>query len=335
MKSIGLYILFIVIMTILLPITLTKGCEVVYLNSKDKKIETITSAEEINGEKIIEIYDVKAEKIKEIKFEEYIKGVVSAEMPAGFHLEALKAQAVAARTYAYYRLNKYSEGHPDHKSTAICNSIHCQAYLSMDQLREVKSEKWMYEYWPKIEDAVDTTKGEIITYKGKAIEPLFHSTSGGKTENSEDYFISAIAYLRSVDSPYEENAPRFTSTKKYTITEFIKKIKNNYSDVSLTKSNLKDKIEAVEKSESGRIKKLRLDKRIISGRDFRSIFNLDSTNFTISVYTKSETIEIKTKGFGHGVGMSQYGANGMAENGEDYKKILTHYYTDVEIEKRY
>lgn len=335
MKLIGLYILFIVIMTILLPITLTKGCEVVYSNNKGEKTETITNAEEINGEKIIKIYNVETEKVEEIKFEEYIKGVVAAEMPAGFYIEALKAQAVAARTYAYYRLNKYSEGHPDHMDTAICNSIHCQAYITKSKLREVKSEKWMYEYWAKIEEAVDTTKGEIITYKGKPIEPLFHSTSGGKTENSEDYFVSAIAYLRSVDSPYEENAPRFTSTKKYTIAEFIKKIKNNYSDVSLTKSNLKEKIEAIEKSESGRIKKLRLDKRIISGRDFRSIFDLDSTNFTITVHTKSDTIEIKTKGFGHGVGMSQYGANGMAENGKDYKKILTHYYTDVEIEKRY
>lgn len=307
------------------------------VNEKEKEVNEKEKKEyiKINSEEIIKIYNIKSKKVEEMKFEDYIKGVIAAEMGSGFYLEALKAQAVAARTYAYYRLNKFSKGHPDHHGAAICNGIHCQAYLSMDTLKEVKAASWMKDYWPQIVKAVDTTVGEVIFYNGEVIEPLFHSVSGGQTENSEDVFVSAQPYLRSVNSPNEEKAPGFTSIKKFTISEFIKKIKNTYSKVNLTKSNLSSKIVILEKSSSGKIKKMKIDNITISGRDFRSMFNLYSTEFNVSVYNKVNTVEIKTKGVGHGVGMSQFGANGMAKNGHDYYDILTHYYTDIKIEKIY
>lgn len=334
MRLIIVYIVFILVITILLPITLTKGCDIGNKDNIVDKFEDDITKIEISEKKIIKIYNNKTKKVEDIEFEEYIKGVVSAEMPALFGTEAIKAQAVAARTFAYYRLNKYKDGHVDHPDAAICNSIHCQAYTSKENLRD-KSEKWMYEYWPKIEEAVEATTGEILTYDGNVIEPLFHSTSGGKTENSEDYFVSTVPYLRSVESPYEEGAPKLNGSVTISINDFIKKLESNYKGVDLSIETLAQQIKSVEKSDGGRIKKIKIDNKIVSGRDIRTLFKLNSTNFKIYIHTKDKTVEIKTLGYGHGVGMSQWGANGMANNGSNYIEILKHYYTGVDIEKIY
>jgi len=181
----------------------------------------------------------------------------------------------------------------------------------------------------KIEVAVDFTRGQILTYEGKIIEPLYHSTSGGRTENSEDVFSAAVPYLRSVESPYEDESPRLNSSVKITAGEFIDKIESAYGDMDITESNLDEKIKLGEVSEGGRIKTLIIDNTEISGRDMRTLFNLNSTNF--SFIQSGSQIEILTTGYGHGVGMSQWGAEGMANKGYNYKEILKHYYTGVEI----
>ena len=278
---------------------------------------------------LIKVYNVKTKDVMVIEFEEYLKGVVASEMPAEFNSEALKAQGVTARTYLLYRLKKYSEGHPDHKAAPICTSTHCQVWNSKDGLIASHEDGWYEKYWGKIVEAVKSTEGQILTYDGKIIEPLFHSTSGGRTENSEDVFSTAVPYLRSVESPYEVEAPKLHDSVKITVNEFISTLESVYGDMSISNNNLDEKIQLGEVSEGGKIKTIYIDGTEITGREMRTLFNLNSANF--SFIQSGNEIEIVTTGYGHGVGMSQWGAEGMAGEGYNYKEILNHYFTDIEI----
>ncbi len=280
----------------------------------------------------INMYNNTTGEVSELDVEEYVKGVVAAEMPAEFHIEALKAQAVAARTYAISRTIKYKNGHPDHVPAPICNGVHCQAYLSFPQLNEIHGEEWIGKYWPKIVEAVDDTKNLALFYGGQIIEPLYHSTSGGQTEDVMEVFSSVeIPYLKSVSSPYESEAPKYSTTTTMTIDEFIKKIKDKYPEVNINKDNIHEKIKLINRTVTGRVKKIAIDKMILDGKDLRNLFQLNSTNFTIYLDKDLNIIEIKTLGFGHGVGMSQWGANGMAKKGSTFQEILEHYYTGINI----
>ncbi|MBP7223389.1 MAG: stage II sporulation protein D [Sedimentibacter sp.] len=296
-----------------------------YADDKNQEKYTV----DVYEPELIKVYNNKTNDVMVIDFEEYLKGVVASEMPAEFNVEALKAQAVSARTYLLYRLKKYPDGQPEHLGAPVCTSIHCQVWSSKDELIQSHYDGWYDEYMDKIEVAVDFTRGQILTYEGKIIEPLYHSTSGGRTENSEDVFSAAVPYLRSVESPYEDESPRLNSSVKITAGEFIDKIESAYGDMDITESNLDEKIKLGEVSEGGRIKTLIIDNTEISGRDMRTLFNLNSTNF--SFIQSGSQIEILTTGYGHGVGMSQWGAEGMANKGYNYKEILKHYYTGVEI----
>lgn len=278
---------------------------------------------------LIKVYNTKTNDVMVLDLEEYLKGVVSSEMPAEFNYEALKAQAVTARTYLLYRLKKYPNGQPEHMDAPICTNTHCQVWNSKEDLIAAHDNDWYDTYWSKIEQAVESTRGQILTYEGKIIEPLFHSTSGGRTENSEDVFSTAVPYLRSVESPYEGESPKLHDSVKITVNQFIDKINSVYGNLNINSNNLKDKIELGEVSEGGKIKTIIIDNVEINGREIRSLFNLNSTNF--SFIQSGDQLEIVTTGYGHGVGMSQYGANGMAEQGYNYKEILKHYYTGVEI----
>ncbi|WP_026895771.1 stage II sporulation protein D [Clostridiisalibacter paucivorans] len=329
MKTLGIYIFFLLCILIFLPIVLIKGCG---MHKGDIEEEVPQQKESIE---IVHIYDISQDKVIEMGFDEYIKGVVAAEMPANFHKEALKAQAVAARTYAMYRIEKYRGGHPDHPQAPLCNDVHCQAWLSRERLESLHSEDWIENLWPKIESAVDETSGQVITYNGMPIEPLFHSTSGGMTEDSEEVFAAKLPYLRSVSSPYEEGAPKLKGKIELSMNEFINRIKTFYPSIKINKSNIAEKIKLLERSDTGRIKKIQIDNSVLTGRDIRSIFKLNSTNFTISIFSDEDKIKIDTIGYGHGVGMSQWGANGMANKGSTYVDILKHYYTGVKIKKMY
>lgn len=288
----------------------------------------------INNEpeqKLIKVYNLSTNDVMVVDYEEYLKGVIASEMPAEFNTEALKAQAITARTYMLFRLKKYPNGQEEHKDAPLCTGIHCQVWKSEENLIELHGVDWYEKYWNKFENAVESTRGQILTYEGKIIEPLFHSTSGGRTENSEDVFSTAIPYLRSVESPYEDNSPRLHGTVKMNTTEFINKIKSKYGDISINSKNLNSKIKLGDVSEGGKVKTVFIDDKEISGREIRSLFNLNSTNF--SFIQNDNIIEIVTTGYGHGVGMSQWGAAGMADNGYTYKEILKHYYEGVEIVK--
>lgn len=343
MKKLGLYVAIVLVITILLPTVIVKTFYFVPKGEAvdEKRPEDKIIIKEEDKEDILIIVNYKFEKIKvyntktglveELILDEYIKGVLAAEMPAAFHIEALKAQAVAARTYAISRTIRFNEGHPDHILAPLCSGEHCQAYLSFSQLKDINGDSWVEQYWPKIEEAVDTTKNLGIFYNGEIIEPLYHSTSGGRTEDVKDVFAVELPYLKSVPSPYEEEAPRFRNTITITTEDFIKKVKSKYPNIKLTKDNLQDKIKLIERTLTGRVKKIAIDGNVLEGRELRGLLGLNSTNFTISLDKKLNIIEIETFGFGHGVGMSQWGANGMAKNGSTFEEILKHYYTGVEI----
>lgn len=285
----------------------------------------------VESDRVVKVYIQETGKIEKLDLEEYIKGVVSGEMPASFEEEALKAQAVAARSYALSRINAFEkDGHPGHPGAELCDSVHCQVWLSKEKLGKLKSKNWMKDYWPKIEKAVDDTKGLIMTYENKPIDqPLFHSTSGGKTENSEDVFTAWVPYLRSVESPYEEEAPHLQDTQEISVVDFISKIKKKYNDCDVNRSNIKADLKILEKSEGGRILKMQVGNKVLTGREIRDLIGLRSANFKIAI--AGENLTFITNGYGHGVGMSQWGANGMAKKGNTFDEILKHYYLGVEI----
>ncbi len=337
MKRLWIYLSFILIITIVLPTILVKTFNIVSKEGDEKsKSRREKKVDNKTGDKFdgyIDVYDTRSQKTITIPLEDYVKGVVAAEMPAEFEIEALKAQAIAGRTYALQRTANFKDGHPDHPDAALCTGIHCQAYLSVDELEKLHSKKWVDKYWGKIEEAVNETVNEVIYFDGEIIEPLYHSTSGGKTEDSKDVFAIERPYLKSVPSPYEEDAPKFKSIITMTVDEFIQKVQGKYTGANITKDNVHEKIKLVERTDSGRIKKVMIDGTVVEGREIRELFELNSTNFKIILNPKSNIVEIETKGYGHGVGMSQWGANGLAKEGKDYKGILKHYYTGVEIKK--
>ena len=264
--------------------------------------------------------------------EEYLYGVLSSEMPSTFDEEALKAQAVAARTYVIYKIeNNIKSGH---KGADICtNSSHCQAYTSYENLKNIKGKDWMDSDYVKVKKAIDETKGQILTYNNKAILPLYFSTSSGKTENSEDVFSTKYPYLVSVDSPYEKQSPKYITTYSIEKSKFIKYIKNSYPQLSVSLSQLNNQVNIESRTEGGCVKIIRIGNIKLSGIQIRKILNLNSANFTID-YSGNE-MKFTIKGYGHGVGMSQWGAQGMAQKGYKYYDILFHYFKDTNIKDIY
>lgn len=280
----------------------------------------------------ISVYRHKTSTVEEIPFEDYIKGVVAGEMPSSFELEALKAQSVAARTYSFSKVIRSGDsGFPTaHPQAPICDDTHCQVYRDTEELQALKGQAWMEDGWKKISKAVDSTKGQLMYYKGELVEqPLFHSSSGGKTENSEDVFASSYPYLKSVSSPYEEGATHQDETKSFSTNDFVYLLNLKCSDRYLALPIEKISISA--KSEGGRVEEIMINDTAYTGREVREALGLSSANFEVDHNKSDASVTFTTDGYGHGVGMSQYGANGMAKRGSDYKEILQHYYQGTAI----
>ena len=256
--------------------------------------------------------------VENIELEEYLIGVVSAEMPASFEKEALKAQAVAARTYA---LKKISESAS--LSYDVTDNTNTQVYQTNEQLRNKWQDKYD-EYYEKIKSCINETKGEYLTYNDEIIYAFFFSTSNGKTEDNKDVFGKDLPYLKIVDSSFDEiEASNFYDEKRYSLEDFYEKLGLEYNE--------KLNIENIIYTESNRIKSIEINKTIMTGRDFQKKLSLRSNDFTVS---KSEnTVIIKTKGYGHGVGMSQYGANALAKQNKNYMDILNYYYQGTTLKK--
>lgn len=303
--------------------------------SKETEVQTedLKEAEEtfieLKSNETVKVLITSEDKVVEVPMEEYIMSVVSGEMPVSFELEALKAQSISARTYLSSKKVKPCNVASE-KGAEICDTTHCQVYIGKEERLAKWTEKDANSNWSKIEEAVNATKGKVLTYEKELVMyPQFFSTSSGKTENAVDVFSNDVPYLVSTESKGEEIAPKYASELPIPIDEFINSVNSNYANANLTKDNLSSNIEIIERSESGGVKKIRLGKENVKGTDFRRLINLNSTNFEYTI-TDSEII-FKCKGYGHGVGMSQWGANVMAKEGKKYEDILTHYYKGVKI----
>ncbi|SHI37982.1 stage II sporulation protein D [Lutispora thermophila] len=311
MKRYALSIIFLIFLLFALPVAII-SC------SKESLPEKRISDSKL----YLNVYDYRKEKLITMDLEEYIAGVVAAEMPATFHIEALKAQALAARTYTLLRMKYFGgKGCSQHPEADICTDpSHCQAFVDPNTLG--KNQKKIYE-------AVNSTKGEVIVYEDKLIDAVFHSTSGGITENSEDVWVNKVPYLRSVLSQYEDHSPKLISRKEISIDDFVSGMLSLDNTITLDKKNLESQIQIIERSSGGRVMKIKIGDKYFSGRDIREQFGLNSTNFSIDIGKNRITFEVI--GYGHGIGMSQYGADGMANHGATYQEIIKHYYTGVEI----
>ena len=328
-KPIFITILTICILLIFIPYILTK----ISPNTDEPEKELIPQAEFQLKEvpETINIYRTESKKVETVNFENYVKGVISGEMPSDFHIEALKAQAVSARTYSLARVLKAQSGsNPEaHPDAPLCDSTHCQVYKNESELEALKGKDWMNDGWKKICRAADETKGQLLYYNGELVEQaLFHSSSGGKTENSEDVFASAVPYLVSVDSPYEDEATHQEEQHSFSIAEISAAVKNKYPNISFGTITA-DTIKIINRSNGNRVEKMQIGNGILKGREVREALNLPSANFTINI--SEDTVTFTSNGSGHGVGMSQYGADGMAKNGYNYKDILSHYYSGTQV----
>lgn len=286
------------------------------------------SEKEQNG--TVSVYISDEERAADMDISSYLKSVVAAEMPADFEKEALKAQAVAARTYLYSHIAEAQKGNiaENHNGAAVCtDSAHCQAYIPERKCRE----NWgdgADEKWNKISSAVDETAGQIMTYNGEIISAVFHSTSSGITEAAVDVWGNDIPYLQSVSSEGDTQSPKYYSELTVSESEFKNTVDSKISGTDWSKGIA----ENIVRSNAGGIVSLDVGGVNIKGTQLRNIFSLRSSN--IDITQENGNVKMSVKGFGHGVGMSQYGANYMAEQGDDYRKILQTYYTGVEIETR-
>ena len=281
-----------------------------YVN-KEKSNVVLNEDSEIKKEEF-NVNDSYNDEVINLELEEYVVGVVACEMPASFDDEALKAMSVAARTFALYKLK-------NNKNYKLKSDTSDQCYISLSEMKD----KWgnnFDKYYNKIKNLVYETKNEYMIYNDEVIISFYFSISNGYTENVENVFSQKLDYLVSVDSSWDKNSNYKSKDLKIKINDFFNKLGIDYSN------NIKIKYE---RSDTGRVNYLYINGNKFKGTKIRSLLSLRSTDFEIS--NDKEYVYIKTKGYGHGVGMSQYGANYMAKSGYKYDEILKHYYTDVEI----
>ncbi len=272
--------------------------------------ETNFNMEENNQQSVDNKQEVTINKNNEetnLELEEYIIGVVAGEMPALFEEEALKAQAIASRTYAI----SYLKNHPSLKTTTDN-----QVYLSKEEMQNKWQDKYS-EYYQKISNAVNGTKNLIMYYQNEPIKAYYYSMSNGYTESSINVFNDETAYLNIIPSPWDEDNENTITIPK---EEFCQKLSISCNQITISN---------ISKDESNRVSEITINNKIFTGIEIRQLLSLRSTDFTIKI---NNDIEITTKGYGHGVGMSQYGANAMAKEGYTYEEILKYYYQNIEID---
>lgn len=285
------------------------------------KVDNIPKAEKAATD-TFRIYDSQTEKITEMKAEDYIFGVVAAEIPASYESEALKAQAVAAYTFACYRRAQNSE--KDYDLTTDYTTD--QSYIS----KETAKERWGSNadaYMEKIEDAVSSVSGYMITYDGSPALAVYHAVSSGKTESAKNVWGKDYAYLQPVSSIGDKLSPDYISTLEISAEDLANKLSE---EITVT-GDASDYFGKCTRTDSGTVSEIAVCGQTLKGARIRSLLDLRSSAFEISY--KDGIFTFTVYGYGHGVGMSQYGANYMAKQGADYKQILTAYYTDCKIKK--
>lgn len=319
MKRIMLAALALTLLAVGLPLTATSA-----VPTPEPPDDAAVSAQPLvsdSGRSIVLLF---GDEPVEINVYDYLVGVLAAEMPASFEPEALKAQAVAARSYLERALRVGSK----HENADICaDSACCQAYITTDKMRE----NWGDAYescLERIQSAVSETDGEYLAYDGEPVLAAFHSSSAGKTESSAEIW-NALPYLVSVDSPEtESDVPNYISSLELSELDFRDTILHLRPDADMT-GEAACWLGDIERNDSGRVVSVCVGGVSISGEELRSLFSLRSTAFEIEY--KDGVFRFTVTGYGHGVGMSQYGANVMARQGADYREILEHYYPGAAV----
>ncbi len=300
------------------------------------KVETTEETPEKNTEDTkynyknygtIQLLHKKTGEVEEVELDEYLCHVVSAEMPADYELEALKAQAIVARTYTIYKAKNKK-----HDNADICDdSTCCQAWVSKEDRLARWEESKQESNWQKIEQCVKETQGKMITYQNEPINAFFHANSGGTTELPVNVWGgSGFPYLQVVQTAGEEGYRQYASEAEFSDAELIQKLKTKYEDIQINFENNED-IKILEYTDSNRVKTVKFGNHELSGVETRTIFGLRSTNFEIS--KEADKIKFNVKGYGHGVGMSQTGADTMAKQGSNYEEIINHFYVGIEIKE--
>lgn len=330
LKKTLIYFLAFLCICFLLPAIFTKqNIPIVAENTKEENSVNVENKteQEYSYQKYgtIKLLHTKTGQVEEVALDDYLVHVVSAEMPADYEIEALKAQAIVARTYTVYKIN-----HKKHDNADICDSSTCcQAWISKEDRLARWEESKRDSNWKKITDAVNGTKGKIVTYQNEPIDAFFHSNSGGTTETPVNVWGGTnYPYLQSVQTAGEDSYSQYSSELELTQEELIQKLKTKYSDIAID-FNQQDNVKIIDYTESGRVKTIKFGNHEVSGVETRTILGLRSTNFEMT--KENGKIKFSVKGYGHGVGMSQTGADTMAKQGSSAEEIIHHFYTGVEI----
>lgn len=333
MKKIILYFISFIFICFIIPAMLTKRTALTI--SQKQNISETTNIEKTddktqenykyNKYETISLLHKKTGEIEQVNIDEYLYNVVSAEMPADYESEALKAQAIVARTYTIYKISNKK-----HENADICDdSTCCQAWISKEDRLARWEENKRENNWKKICNCVESTKGMIVTYDNNPINAFFHSNSGGTTEIPVNVWGgTGYPYLQSVETSGEDGYNQYSSEATFTQEELINKLKEKYEDISIDFSNDED-IKILEYTQSTRVKRIKFGNHEMSGVEVRTLLALRSTNFEI--IKEGNCIRFIVKGYGHGVGMSQTGADAMAKQGSKAEDIIKHFYTNVEI----
>ena len=290
--------------------------EEVKIDTKENKNEDKIVTEKEETKTVDIIYN---DETINMNLEDYVVGVVACEMPASFDIEALKAMAIAARTFALYKINT-------NKNYKLSTTTKDQCYISVDKMKKNWGNSFNIidelddDLKEKIKTAVNETQNQFMTYNDKVILSFYFSISNGYTENCENVFSQKLDYLKSVDSSWDSEYDYKEKTVSFTEKDFLKKLGINSSTINDIKVN---------KSKTGRASTVVVNGKSFKGTNFRTLLGLRSTD--VEITRKDGKVYIDTKGYGHGVGMSQYGANAMAKKGYSYDEILKYYYTGIKI----
>lgn len=320
MKKLLFYFVFVIVLIFTMPIIFTNQ-----FKTEEVSTEIIEEKFDYGEYTNINLLHTESGQIEEVNLDEYLYGVVASEIPATFEEEALKAQAIVARTYTIYQIRNGKK----HENADVCDSSYCcQAWISKENRFSRWEEGKQEEYWNKIVSAVNSTKGKFILYNGEPINALFHSNSGGATELSINVWGGDLPYFKTVETAGEENYTSYSSEVIISKDDLIKKMMEKYSQFKID-FNSQDSIQVLDRNASNRVTKVKVGNIELTGVEARGIFGLKSANFNVEIIENN--IKFSVLGYGHGVGFSQCGSDSLAKNGWNYKDIIKYYYKDIEI----
>jgi stage II sporulation protein D len=314
MKKLLIKTILVSIVVLLLPFLLTLAFS--------KQASTTTGS--FKAENFNIYYEVNGTKT-DLSFDEYLLGVIAANIPASYQMETLKAQAVIARTYALYNistLSKENSGQTDFSTSELGLS-----YIGLDALKDLWDDENYTYYFSKLENAVYATDNEVIVYDNDLILPVFFDTGSGFTRNASEAWGVDIPYLTSVASKQDVTSTNYLSIKEFATNDLIDLLGKYYTDLDLKVDSFFDEVSISSRDSAGYVLKINLGDLTISGEEFAKVLGLSSNHFYIEEY--GDHVRIVCNGDGHGVGLSQYGANVMAEDGSSYEDILEYYYSGI------